>query len=310
MGSLVPYLIVAESLSPKRIPKIMPYVELSRPQNIPASMIFSAGGTLSVVDEVYRNDVFSTPTGGGECLTSMVVVAGIAVFSTVINGYFDALRGVDDGSKNPIVRGEISYSEVRGYAGKLALMLAVLVGTELNAPPELKWVYGGGIAVTYVYTEYLKPVFLLKNVSVALLTALAPISGGISKLGSLAEALQSEHLVGLATASFFGIFHREVLMDILDMEGDKNAGVETFPVLYGVEKSLLFTAGLLSVVLGSGMMFSKTHWLSDAGTIAMMYNVMGLYKKSKGGADVREDCKKAIESSILTFVLVVLSYCF
>ena len=58
------------------------------------------------------------------------------------------------------------------------------------------------------------------------------------------------------------------------------------------------------------MMFSKTQWLSDAGTIAMMYNVMGLYKKSRGGADVTEDCKKAIESSILTFVLVVLSYCF
>jgi len=309
MRGLVPYLILADCLSLKRVPKIMPYVELSRPQNIPASMIFSAGGTLSVVDEVYRNDVFSTPTGGGECFTSMVVVAGITVFSMVINGYFDALRGVDDGSKNPIVRGEISYSEVRGYAGKLALMLAVLVGTEVNAP-ELKWVYGGGIAVTYIYTEYLKPVFLLKNVSVALLTALAPISGGISKLGSLAEALQSEHLVGLATASFFGIFHREVLMDIVDMDGDKNAGVETFPVLYGAEKSLLFTAGLLSVVLGSGMMFSKTQWLSDAGTIAMMYNVMGLYKRSKGGADVREECKKAIESSILSFVLVVLSYCF
>ena len=309
MSVLVPYLILAECLSLKRVPKIMPYVELSRPQNIPASMIFSAGGTLSVVDEVYRNDVFSTSTGGGECFTSMVVVAGIAVFSTVINGYFDALREVDDGDKNPIVRGEISYSEVRGYAGKLALILAVMVGTEVYIP-ELKWVYGGGIAVTYFYTEYLKPVFLLKNASVALLTALAPVSGGISKVGSLAEALQSEHLVGLATASFFGIFHREVLMDIVDMGGDKNAGVKTFPALYGAKNSLLFTSGLLSVVLVSGMMFSKTQWLSDVGTIAMMYNVMGLYKREREGEDVTEGCKKAIESSILTFVLIVLSYCF
>ncbi|MEE9118324.1 MAG: UbiA family prenyltransferase, partial [Calditrichia bacterium] len=46
-------------------------------------------------------------------------------------------------------------------------------------------------------------------------------------------------------AAFAFLFHlgREILKDIQDMEGDKQAGADTFPVKYGISRSI----GLISV---------------------------------------------------------------
>ena len=42
-----------------------------------------------------------------------------------------------------------------------------------------------------------------------------------------------ENMVALSSFTFFGIMHREILMDMNDEAGDRAAGVLTLPVVFG-----------------------------------------------------------------------------
>lgn len=45
--------------------------------------------------------------------------------------------------------------------------------------------------------------------------------------------------------------HREILMDIADLEGDREAGVRTLPVLLGRETALALAATVLTIGVGA-----------------------------------------------------------
>jgi len=58
-------------------------------------------------------------------------------------------------------------------------------------------------------------------------------------------------LTPLVSAIFFGILHREILMDIQDVPGDRAANIRTIPVVYGATKAASVALG--SVTLMSGV---------------------------------------------------------
>ena len=100
------------------------------------------------------------------------------------------------------------------------------------------------VLTSFVYSAWLKRTALWGNLTVALLTSLAFIYGGVA-VGRVKESLIP------AIFSFFFHFGREVLKDIEDMEGDVGANLKTFPVKYGIESSLKLAGlsfGLLIVL--------------------------------------------------------------
>mgnify|MGYP003950776211 CR=1 FL=1 len=100
---------------------------------------------------------------------------------------------------------------------------------------------------TFTDTQHLKPRTWLKNLSCAGLIALSPFtsgsaalnlvlegipkSGGVAAIGSIGPALTS--LGRLSMTLFAGFMSREILMDIIDIEGDRAEGVRTIPAKYG-----------------------------------------------------------------------------
>ena len=97
-----------------------------------------------------------------------------------------------------------------------------------------------------LYSKFLKRVLFIGNILVALLTGLVFIFGGVAVRNSSAAIIP-------ALFAFLINFIREIVKDMQDVDGDKNAGVNTFPIRYGFQKSkiliLLMTFTLILYTL-------------------------------------------------------------
>lgn len=131
----------------------------------------------------------------------------------------------------------------------------VIVGNKLNRRPVLIWhsIYNFiGVALgTYVsiwigminifasfllwfYSNQLKRMPLIGNISVALLT-------GLSLLVVAVYYRSNEYLVFIYAFFAFGItLIREIIKDIEDMKGDETFGCKSIPIIYGVRKTKIF----------------------------------------------------------------------
>ncbi len=98
------------------------------------------------------------------------------------------------------------------------------------------------IVLLYVYSNYLKQIPLLGNITVSFLTGLVFIYGGVVVANPTAAIIP-------AVFAFLVNFIRELIKDMQDIEGDKKANVVTFPIKYGFQKSkiliLFFTIMLI-----------------------------------------------------------------
>ena len=86
------------------------------------------------------------------------------------------------------------------------------------------------LVLLFFYSFRLKRIVLLGNFSVAFLTGLAFIYGGVS-------VDNSKYAIIPAIFAFFINFIREIVKDMEDIEGDKSAGIFSFPYLYGFKRS-------------------------------------------------------------------------
>ncbi|CAN0441411.1 unnamed protein product, partial [Ectocarpus fasciculatus] len=107
------------------------------------------------------------------------------------------------------------------------------------------------VALTLAYTPLLKPIPLVKNFVVAMVIAAAIAAGGLAAGAGVASTLTPSVLTFFVIGEGIHESHREVLMDIADVEGDREAGVRTLPVLMGRQAALVFAAALLSVGVGA-----------------------------------------------------------
>jgi hypothetical protein len=110
------------------------------------------------------------------------------------------------------------------------------------------------VAVT-LYTPVFKPLPFLKNGVVALVTAASVALGGLAALAvSTSSSVPSSLPPSLAASAFVvfcHMYHREILMDIDDTEGDEAGQILTLPRLLGKPLALLLGGGL--VALGTAL---------------------------------------------------------
>ena len=273
--------------------QLQPWLQLTRPHNIPASMIFPIAGALS------DNTNHFNPSSA---LETASIVATVTTASVVINSYHDAQLYNDDPKNNPIASGSISSNHAKTLFS--SLYLAALVPTFIvveNTTARLVILFS--MATTYFYTEHLKPHVFIKNTAVASVTALAPYLGFITSLEQPPPFTTESTVFGLCLATFFGILSREILMDITDIETDaKTNRVVTIPVLYGVNVALAFSAFSLIVMSCVCFYYSKNVIIGEMGSLAMLYRIFEIYCTDK------ERCPYAIRESTFTFLLVVASF--
>ncbi len=122
----------------------------------------------------------------------------------------------------------------------------------------LRSIITASAAATLLYTPLLKRLCVVKNACVAAVIAASPVAGAVaagavsgirlctvSVLGvatvirlltmfsEVQHGVALGNMVELAGFTFFGIMHREILMDMNDVDGDRAAGVLTLPVVFG-----------------------------------------------------------------------------
>jgi len=308
-------------LQTTRLSRTKLYLEMCRIDNLPASFIFVAGGAVAATHRL--GDVLSPSV-----LLAALCTVLITATSMVVNDYFDFRVGTDEGDEgNVLARKALLPAQAKYFAARTygALMFLICL-----APfASVRVILMSGTISTFLYTKYLKPVTWMKNVSVASVCAFAPAVGGICACGGLGSLFTSSggHCLGLSAALFFGIMHREILMDVVDVKADKVSGIITIPVKYGAhfasKVAVLLACAMGGVCLSMGRQ-PWGRWVGLLGASRMTFNAWAVTKVAKktvhqgslgsdmnGGiesGDLSRKCSVAIEESKLTFPAVLFSF--
>ncbi len=198
-------------------------IKLSRPANVIISFL-----TIIVAAELaWGLDPFKN------VLLAALSAALITMGANVINDYYDIEIDRINKPKRPLAAGTVSKKTAFIYFISVYI-LAWCLALYMNVCMFL-------IAFTtsillFFYSFRLKRTVLWGNLTVSFATAMAFVYGGVA-VGHYKETF--------FPAAFAFLFHfgREILKDIQDIEGDKQAGANTFPVKYGISRSI----GLISV---------------------------------------------------------------
>ncbi|CAN0165033.1 unnamed protein product [Ectocarpus sp. 12 AP-2014] len=220
----------------KKSPNLSAYWEILRPNNIPASFGLVAAGALVASHTAVA---LLEP----KVLLTAFAAAAVSVGSCVLNDWFDIELDRVNEPERPLVTGEVVPVHALGIG--VAFLLAAVASASFVNPAALQATIVASVALTLAYTPLLKPIPLVKNFVVAMVIAAAIAAGGLAAGAGVASTLTPSVL------TFFVIGHREVLMDIADVEGDREAGVRTLPVLMGRQAALVFATALLSVGVGA-----------------------------------------------------------
>ena len=138
----------------------------------------------------------------------------------------------------PLPRGEVSPSAAVVFAFLLAAG-GIIIGACLGIVPLV--ITAAAAVMLFVYNVRLKMTILRGNITVSLLTALTFILGAV---------LAGKPEGGLVPAVFSLLFHfsRELVKDMEDFAGDTARPGATFVLRYGLNRSAVTAAAILSLL--------------------------------------------------------------
>ena len=209
------------------------YITILRPLNF---FITFLSIHLSVII-ANKSSAFSVEAFLGALAGSLIGGAGM-----VINDYFDVEIDKINRPERPIPSGKISLKSALVYYFVLNFIALVLV-SQTNIYAFLIALIS--VFVIFFYSYKLKSKGLIGNFVVGFMTGLAFIFGGAI----------GENVVPLLFPFIFGLlinFAREILKDVEDIEGDRIKKLQTFPIVYGEEKSLkIFTFLIVLTIIST-----------------------------------------------------------
>ncbi|MFC2102810.1 geranylgeranylglycerol-phosphate geranylgeranyltransferase [Bacteroidota bacterium] len=204
--------------------------EITRPINALITFIVVIVGALICIKDDYSMGV--------------IILAGISAALTasagnIINDIIDRDADKINHPSRPIPSGNLSVNyAVVEYI--LLIIVAIILAYFIN---QLAFVIVLlTTALLFLYSNKLKRVPLLGNITVAYLTGLAFIFGGIA-VGQPRAAIIP------AIFAFLINLVRELVKDIQDVEGDKMSKISTWPVKFGIKstKQLIIFFSLLLI---------------------------------------------------------------
>src|SRR5690606_29038424 len=108
----------------------------------------------------------------------------------------------------------------------------------------------------YVYSTYLKQLFLIGNVVISVLVALSivivvifELIPNITKQNQTLQLLYFKTILNYAFIAFILNFIREIVKDVEDVEGDAKTGMHTLPIVIGKTKTKYVILGLSLLTL-------------------------------------------------------------
>ncbi|ERG96960.1 geranylgeranylglycerol-phosphate geranylgeranyltransferase [Haloquadratum walsbyi] len=184
---------------------------------------------------------------GGLAVTAIHLIGAIAatIFATAagnaINDYFD--RAIDRINRpmRPIPRGAISERGAIIFSG--LLFVAAIVST-LVLPVIAIALAVANLLALVAYTELFKGLPGVGNIVVAYLTG-STFLFGAAAVGQVTDSgvIVLFILAALATAT------REIIKDIEDIDGDRQEGLQTLPIVIGVTPARRIATGVLVIAI-------------------------------------------------------------
>jgi 4-hydroxybenzoate polyprenyltransferase len=173
-------------------------------------------------------------------LFSCIAVLFAATANFVLNDICDINADkINNRTDRPLAQGEIKIESAKSIV-IVSSFVALFMTLFLKPVPRIMILLG--LPLSLAYNIYLKRYLILKNI----FTGLANI--GVILLGALISDMIVESIAFyIAIISFFFSFSYEIMLDIADMKGDKELGVETLPNRIGPRKT-----AWLSVLIGIG----------------------------------------------------------
>lgn len=224
--------------------------------------------------------------------TMAVIVACVIVFiftgaGNAINDYFDHKIDAINKPERPIPSGRISLKTALIYSVSL-FVLSSIMAFIIGIIPGLIVVLSA--ILMYLYAKRLKTSCLIGNLSIAFLTGLCFVFGGV-----VLNAVELSIILGVY--AFLMTMAREIVKDMEDVEGDSVEGASTFPIKYGMRKSsimaasfmliasltspILYFMGIFNIIFLIVMLFAIYLFLSCAISILRDQSVENTRKVSK-----------------------------
>ena len=179
----------------------------------------------------------------GLVFSSSIILAAFAASFTlasgnIINDIYDVEIDKINRSSRPLPSGKIINKEAL-VLYFIFQLLSLILSWFINLPAFFIVIIA--TLLLFLYSKYLKRIPLIGNITVAFLTGLVFIYGGIAVENYDAAIIP-------ALFAFLINLIREIVKDMKDVKGDEKAGVVSFPIKYGFQKSkilILFVIILL-----------------------------------------------------------------
>jgi 4-hydroxybenzoate polyprenyltransferase len=175
-------------------------------------------------------------------LNRMFFLMGATLFSAaggyIINDYYDVKIDILN-KPSRVVVGKLVSRRKAMIAHLLLFFGAVVLG--FMAGKKIMWVVFFCSSWLWLYSNRLKRLPFIGNLSIALLTATALYLPGL-----LVEA-RTGYLLLFAAFAFWSTLIREIIKDMEDMRGDQRHGCRTLPIVFGIPftRKVLYFCGVL-----------------------------------------------------------------
>jgi 4-hydroxybenzoate polyprenyltransferase len=205
---------------------------------------FLAGASFA--DPLFAGGMLNFPLWGGAVLWVCVT---LSVY--ILNGVMDVEEDQINGSSRPVASGKLKVAQAAGAAGGLAILS--IVGS-LALGSLMVWSVVTALLLGWLYSG---PPFYLKRwpsglAVVAILAALITYNAGYAANGSGYNVL-SLLVFTVIMALWMGLVGQT--KDLSDIEGDKQAGRRSGPVVWGDGTARLVFSGV-ALCLGGGYVVS------------------------------------------------------
>ncbi len=231
---------------------------------------------------------------------STVIIASAGYF---INDYYDIKIDMINKPDKVIVGSKLARRPVliwHGIFNVTGILMGLYVSIWIGAINML------AAFLLWIYSNQLKRMPLVGNVSVALLT-------GLSILVVAVYYQSNEYLIFIYAFFAFGItLIREIIKDIEDMKGDENFGCKSIPILYGIRKTkvFLYSLGFLFGISISMFLRAESNTFLNLYFLLLIfpssYFLYALYKadRTRHFRQLSTYCKWLMISGILSMIFI------
>jgi len=214
---------VLHNLSPIHNNKLNYYYKLARPNSLIYEFALPITGSYLSTKKIY---VLYNPNVILVALLSAIIASNCMI----INDYYDYLVGTDKFKKDKILNQKLLLpNEVFHTSTYITLLSYYLISLITNNMS--RFILSNSIILGYLYTPIFKKFTFIKNFVVSFIISQSIVVGCLVANGDF------KLIIPCLTYLFNLIIWQEIILDINDLEGDKENNIITIPVKYGYKKA-------------------------------------------------------------------------